>query len=75
MPIKYYFQFVELPHEGKESACNPGDTGPIPELGRSPRERNVNTLQYSCLESSGQRILAGYTVHGISKSQTQHFHF
>ena len=35
---------------GKESACNVGDLGSIPELGRSPGEGNGNPLQYSCLE-------------------------
>ena len=34
---------------GKESACNAGDLGSIPGLGRSPGERNGNPLQYSCL--------------------------
>ena len=38
------------PH-GKESACNAGDLGLIPGLGRSPREGNSNPLQYSCLEN------------------------
>ena len=36
---------------GKESACNAGDPGLIPGLGRSPGERNGYPLQYSCLES------------------------
>ena len=36
--------------DGKESACNVGDTGLIPWSGRSPGERNVYPLQYSCLE-------------------------
>ena len=35
---------------GKESACNAGDLGSIPGLGRSPREGNP--LQYSGLENS-----------------------
>ena len=35
---------------GKESACNAGDLGLIPGLGRSSGEGNVNPLQYSCLE-------------------------
>ena len=30
--------------EGKASACNPGDLGLIPGLGRSPGERNGNPL-------------------------------
>ena len=34
---------------GKESACNAGDPGSIPRLGRSSREGNCNPLQYSCL--------------------------
>ena len=36
---------------GKESACNAGDPGSIPALGRSPRVGNGNPLQYSCLEN------------------------
>ena len=35
--------------DGKESACNTGDAGSIPELGRSSGEGNGNFLQYSCL--------------------------
>ena len=34
---------------GKPSACNMGDPGSIPGLGRSPGEGNGNPLQYSCL--------------------------
>ena len=37
--------------DGKESACNAGDLGLIPGLGRSPGEGNDNPLQYSCLET------------------------
>ena len=37
--------------EGKESACNAGDPGLIPGLGRSPGEGHGNPLQYSCLEN------------------------
>ena len=36
---------------GKESACNAGDPGSIPGLGRSPGEGNGSPLQYSCLEN------------------------
>ena len=32
---------------GKESACNAGDPGSIPGLGRSPGEGNGYPLQYS----------------------------
>ena len=48
--------------------------GLIPGLGRSPEEGNDYPLQCSGLENS-----MDYTVHGVSKSQTQlsdfHFHF
>ena len=37
--------------DGKASACNAGDPGSIPGLGRSPGEGNGNPLQYSCLEN------------------------
>ena len=36
---------------GKESACNVGDLGSIPELGRSPGEGNGYSIQYSGLEN------------------------
>ena len=38
--------------DSKASACNAGDPGSIPGLGRSPGEGNGNPLQYSCLENS-----------------------
>ena len=41
--------------DGKASACNAGELGSIPGSGRSPREGNVNSLQYSCLENSMDR--------------------
>ena len=37
--------------EVKASACNAGDPGSIPGLGRSPGEGNGNPLQCSCLEN------------------------
>ena len=37
--------------DGKASACNAGDPGLIPGLGRSSGEGNGNPLQYSCLEN------------------------
>ena len=37
--------------DSKASACNMGDPGLIPGLGRSPGEGNGNPLQYSCLEN------------------------
>ena len=59
---------------GKESACNAGDLGSKPGLGRSPGEGNSYPLQYSDLENSINCI-----VHGVAKSWTQlrdfHFHY
>ena len=43
--------------DGKESACNAGDPGSIPGLGRSPGEGNGNPLQDFCLENSMNRGL------------------
>ena len=37
--------------DGKASACNLGDPGSIPGLGRSSGEGNGNPLQYSCLKN------------------------
>ena len=48
---------------GKESACNEGDLGSIPELGRSPGEGKSYPLQYSDLENSTDCI-----VHGVAES-------
>ena len=41
--------------DGKESACNTGDLGLIPGLGRSPGGGCGNLLQYSCLDNSMDR--------------------
>ena len=57
--------------ESKESACNAGDPGSIPGLGRSPGEGNDNLLQYSCLENPMDRGAWRATVHGVAKSQTR----
>ena len=58
--------------DGKESACNEGDLGLIPGLGRSPGGGKGSPLQSSGLENSTDCI-----VHGITKSRTQlnNFHF
>ena len=46
------FKYVKMSStDGKESACNAGDPGSIPGLGRSPGEGNGNPLQNSCLEN------------------------
>ena len=50
---------------GKESACNVGDLGLIPGLGRSPEEGKGYPLQYS-----GPANSVDYIVHGVAKSHT-----
>ena len=57
---------------GKEFACNEGDLGSIPGLGRSPGEGKDYPLQYSGLENSMDCI-----VPGVAKSRTwlSDFHF
>ena len=56
--------------DGKESACNAGDSGSIPGSGRSPGEENGNPLQYSCLENSTDREAWWATGHWVAKSWT-----
>ena len=52
----------------KESACNVGDLGLIPGLGRSPGEGNSYPLQYSGLKNSMDREALQATVHGVTES-------
>ena len=53
--------------DGKETACNAGDTGSIPGSGRSPGEGNGNQLQYSCLENPMDRGTLQASVHGVAR--------
>ena len=56
---------------GKESACNAGDLGSIPGLGRAPGGEHGNPLQCSCLENPMDRGAYRATVHGLAKSRTR----
>ena len=47
--------------DSKESVCNAGHLDLILGWGRSLRESNGYPLQYSCLDNSIQRSLAGYS--------------
>ena len=49
--FKLFFSYSPSGSDGKASACNAGDPGSIPGLGRSPGEENGNPLQYYCLEN------------------------
>ena len=62
--------------DGKEPACNAGDSGSIPGSGRSPGGGNGNPLEYSCLENPVDRGDWWGTVLGVAKSQIlTHFIF
>ena len=58
--------------DSKESACNSGDLGSIPESRRSPEGGRGNPLQYSCLDNPhGQRGAWWATVYRVAKNRTQ----
>ena len=68
--------------EVKASACNAGDLGSAPGLGRSPGEGNGNPLQYSCLENPMDGGAWWATVHQEGRKELDpieqlqfHFHF
>ena len=65
---------ISFPHSsvGQESACNVGNLGSVPGLGRSPGDRKGSPLQYSGLENCLDGI-----VHGVAESRTRlsDFHF
>ena len=68
--------------DSKESACNVGDLGLIPGLGRSFGEGNGSPLQYSCLGIPMDGGAWWATARGVAKSRTRlsdftftfHFH-
>ena len=73
-PILLFYSF---PHyfpggsDGKESACNAGDLGSIPGLGRFAGGGRGNPLQCSYLENPMDRGAWRATVHGVAKSWTR----
>ena len=72
--LKLKLQYLgHFPHSSvsKESACNAGDPGSIPGLGKSSGEGNGNPLWYFCLENPMDRRAWQATVHGVAKSRTR----
>ena len=67
--MKYFKEASGKPSgsAGKESACNAGDLGLIPGLGRFPGEGLGNPLQYSCLENPMGRGTWGATTLGSKR--------
>ena len=57
--------------DSKESACNAGDLGSVPGLGRSAGELNGNPLQYSCLENPRYGGAWWAAIYGVAPSQTR----
>ena len=72
------FMFFPGGSDGKESACNVGAPGSIPDLGRSPGGGSGYPLQYSCLENSMDREAWWAVVHELAESdkteETEHTH-
>ena len=60
------FHMFPAGSDGKESACNAGDLGSIPRLGRSPGEGNGNPL-FLPGKSHGWRSLADYSPRGLKE--------
>ena len=60
--------WASLVISSKESACNAGDVGLFPVLGRPPGGGHDNPLHYSCLETPMARGAWQATVHGVAKS-------
>ena len=71
--FSYFLSPMNFPggSDGKASAYNAGDPGPIPGLGRSSGEGNGNPLQHSCLENPLDRGDWQATVRGVAKSRTR----
>ena len=61
--------YMGLPHSsvGKKSACNAGEPGSIPRLGRSSGEGNDSPLQYSCLKNPMDRGAWQATVRRVAR--------
>ena len=65
-------EYMDFPggSDGKEYACDAGDPGSIPGLGRSPGEGNGNPLQWvshSCQGNLMDREAWQATVHGVAR--------
>ena len=75
--MKYIYAYdagnFPVDSEGKESACNAGDPGLIPGLGRCPGLGRPpgNPLNYSCLENPMNRGAWQAMVYRAAKNQTR----
>ena len=70
----FHFWASLMAQHVKNSPANAGDdkdVGLLSGLERSPRKRNGNSLQYSCLENPTDRGAWKAIVHGVTKSWTR----
>ena len=59
--------FNQFKKKKKNPPANAGDAGLRPGSGRSHREGNVNSSQYSCLENPVDSGVWRATVHGVTE--------
>ena len=71
MRFKSHYWGLPGGSNGNEFACNAGDLGLIPWLGRSLGGGHGNPLQYSCLENPMDRGAGWTTVPGVTKNLTR----
>ena len=57
--------------DSKDSACNAGDLGSIPGLGRSPGEGNGYPLQYSSLDNPMDRGV-WWAIQSMGSQRVEH---
>ena len=62
--VRLRLKFSSYQHS---NACNAGELGSIPGLGRSPGEGSGNPLHYSCLEDPMDRGAWQATIYGVIK--------
>ena len=75
--MKHIYKMWSFPggSDSRESACNAGDLGLIPEWGRSHLEKGMLPTPVFLLgESHGQRSLVGYHQWGMAKYTHAHTH-
>ena len=66
-----FYNMLPGSSDGKESACNAGDLGSIPGLGRAHGEGNGKPSQYSCQGNPMDRGAWWAAVHGVAKNWTR----
>ena len=70
---QYFVLILDFPgsSDGQDSACNAGDLGLIPGVGRYPGGGHSNPLQYSCLENTRTEEPGGVQTIGSQSNLAQ----